>query len=184
VRTARGVRAEVASSGVVRGLRSNCVLGDVGVRDEGNVDAPLTRALLDRVERALGSKLPAAYVELMRTQNGGIPRRTRPTSWSANHVALTGIYAIGEERPCSLCGDCGSKFWPAEWGYPDIGVDFADCPAAGHDMFCLDYRHCGPMGEPTVVHVDQERDYKITVVSPTFESFIRGLQGEQEFDAS
>ncbi len=54
-----------------------------------------------RVERALGYKLPAAYVALMQTQNGGIPRRTchrtaEPTSWSEDHVALTGIYAIGE----------------------------------------------------------------------------------------
>lgn len=153
------------------------------------VDAPLTPALLERVERALGYKLPAAYVELAETQNGGIPRRTchrtaEPTSWSEDHVALTGIYAIGEAKPCSLCGDSGSKFWSAEWGYPDIGVYFADCPSAGHDMLCLDYRDCGPTGEPRVVHVDQELDYKITVVAPTFESFIRGLQGDEEFEGS
>lgn len=40
------------------------------------VDAPLTLALLERVERALGYKPPAAYVELAKTRNGGIPRRT------------------------------------------------------------------------------------------------------------
>jgi hypothetical protein len=153
------------------------------------VDTPLTPALLQRVERALGYKLPAAYVELMQKQNGGIPRRTchrtaQRTSWSHDHIAITGIYAIGETKPCSLCGDSGSKFWHAEWGYPDIGVYFADCPSAGHDMLCLDYRDCGPAGEPQVVHVDQELDYRITFVAPTFESFLRGLQNDEDFDAA
>ena len=43
-------------------------------------------------------------------------------------------------------------------------------------MLCLDYRTCGKAGEPSVVHVDQEWDYKITLVAPTFEAFMRGLQ--------
>lgn len=95
----------------------------------------------------------------MENQNGGIPLRTchrtaERTSWAKDHV------------------------------YPDIGVYFADCPSAGHDMLCLDYRDCGPTGEPKVVHVDQDRDYKITLVAPTFESFIRGLQREEDFDGS
>ena len=136
-----------------------------------------------------GTRLPATYLELAQSQNGGPPRRTchrtaEPKSWSKDHVALTGIYAIGSTKPCSLCGDMGSKFWPAEWGYPDIGVHFADRPSTGHDMLCLDYRDCGPTGEPKVVHVGQELDYKITVLAPTFESFIRGLQRDEDFDES
>jgi hypothetical protein len=39
-----------------------------------------------------------------------------------------------------LGGTFGSRFWIEEWGYADIGVYFADCPSAGHDMLCLDYR--------------------------------------------
>jgi hypothetical protein len=151
------------------------------------VEAPLTPALLERVERTLGYTLPAAYVELMQHQNGGIPQRTchrtaEPTSWAEDHIAITGIYGIGETKRCSLCGGFGSKFWQAEWGYPDIGVYFADCPSAGHDMLCLDYRASGPTGEPRVVHVDQGRDYAITVVAPTFESFIRGLVSEEDLN--
>lgn len=150
------------------------------------VDIPLSLALLERVERALGYKLPAAYVQLAQHQNGGVPTRTRHrtpegTSWAEDHIAITGIYAIGETKPYSLLGEFGSRFWPSKWGYPEIGVYFANCPSAGHDMLCLDYSECGPGGEPRVVHVDQERDYKVTFVAPNFESFIRGLAPEEDF---
>lgn len=150
------------------------------------VDVPLTDELLARVERALGYRLPAAYVALARRHNGGTPARTchrvaSPTSWARDHVAVTGIYAIGETRPCSLLGEVGSEFWRRAWGYPPLGVYFADCPSAGHDMLCLDYRACGPEGEPCVVHVDQGDGYRLTPVAPTFEAFIRGLQSKDDF---
>lgn len=45
------------------------------------------------------------------------------------------------------------------------------------------YRACGPKGEPSVVHVDQELDYTITLVAPDFESFIRGLEGDEAFES-
>jgi hypothetical protein len=152
------------------------------------VDHPLTAEKIANVERALGYKLPAAYVALMHSQNGGVPSRTNhrttePTSWAEDHVAISGISAIGDAKPYSLCGEMGSQFWMEEWGYPPIGVYFADCPSAGHDTLCFDYRECGPEGEPTVVHVDQECDYKITFVAPNFEAFIRGLQDDEAFDA-
>ncbi len=119
--------------------------------------------------------------------NGGIPRRTshrtkEQTTWAKDHIGVTGIFSIGSEKPCSLCGELGSKFWAEEWGYPEIGVYFADCPSAGHDMICLDYRACGPSGEPLVVHIDQECDYKIVFVAENFEAFIRGLEDDSTFD--
>ncbi len=151
------------------------------------VDAPCTPEAVAAVETELGYKLPAAYVALSEFQNGGIPRKTdhrtaSRTSWAVDHVAITGIFSIGNNKRYSLCGELGSRFHIEEWGYPEIGVYFADCPSAGHDMLCLDYRACGPQGEPTVVHVDQEFDYAITVVAPGFESFIRGLEDSSTFD--
>ncbi|MBA4190779.1 MAG: SMI1/KNR4 family protein [Planctomycetaceae bacterium] len=155
---------------------------------EQYVGAPLTDAVVAAVERDLGYKLPRAYVEFMRFQNGGIPRRTNhrtkeQTSWSHDHIAITGLYSIGSDKRYSLCGEIGSRFWVKQWGYPPIGVYFADCPSAGHDMLCLDYRTCGPNGEPQVVHIDQEWDYKIVLVAETFEAFIRGLEDGSAFES-
>ncbi|MFN9712785.1 MAG: SMI1/KNR4 family protein [Planctomycetota bacterium] len=47
------------------------------------VDVPLTDELLASIESELGYKLPTAYVELARIQNGGIPQRTNHLSVSA-----------------------------------------------------------------------------------------------------
>jgi len=103
--------------------------------DKEYVDNPLTSEKVALVERLLGYKLPAAYVELMKSQNGGTPRKTNhrtkdPTSWAKDHIAITGIFAIGNGKRCSLCGKFGSRFWIDEWGYPPIGVYFADSHAA------------------------------------------------------
>jgi hypothetical protein len=80
------------------------------------VGAPLTDEVVAAVERELGYKLPASYVELMRIQNGGILRRTNHrtrerTSWAHDHIAIHGIHGIGREKPYSLCGGRGSRFW-------------------------------------------------------------------------
>ena len=49
-------------------------------------------------------------------------------------------------------------------------------------MIFLDYRECGPQGEPKVVHIDQEYDYEITPLADTFEDFIRGLVNEEVYE--
>jgi len=153
------------------------------------VDAEVTPALIASVERELGFRLPAAYVALMQTQNGGMPTRacfptTEATSWAKDHIAITGIFGIGRDKPHALLGQLGSKFMQAEWGYPTFGICICDCPSAGHDMVMLDYRACGPKGEPAVVHVDQEHAYRVTFLAPNFESFVRGLVPESDYDNS
>lgn len=97
-------------------------------------------------------------------------------------MAITGIFGIGKEKTCSLCGEFGSRFMIDEWEYPDIGVATCDCPSAGHDMIFLDYRECGSQGESKVVHIDQEYDYEIAHLADSFEEFILGLVNEVEFD--
>lgn len=156
--------------------------------DENYVDTSVSAALLRAVEDALGFRLPVSYVEFMKFQNGGIPahrvhRMSSPTSWANDHIAISGIYAIGSTKPYSLCGTLGSQFMIDEWGYPAIGVYFADTPSAGHEMLCLDYRNASARREPPVVYVDQELDYKITVVAPNFEALVRGLVSSDSLDA-
>lgn len=148
---------------------------------------PPTDELIAEIENELGYKLPESYIWLMKQHNGGIPVNTcfptgLPTSWAENHIAITGIMGIGRDKIYSVCGELGSQFMIDEWEYPAIGVAICDCPSAGHDMIFLDYRDCGPTGEPKVVHVDQECDYEITPLADCFEDFIRGLVSEEAYD--
>lgn len=150
------------------------------------VSEPPTEEMIDSVERELGYKLPDSYIWLMKQHNGGVPVNNcfptnEPTSWAEDHVAITGIFGIGREKDYSLCGTMGSQFMIDEWEYPPIGVAICDCPSGGHDMIFLDYRECGPSGEPKVVHIDQEMDYEITFLADSFEEFIRGLVNEDNF---
>ncbi len=157
--------------------------------NESYQSAPPTDELINSIEQELGYKLPSSYIQLMKHQNGGVPKNTNfpteePTSWAEDHIAITGIMGIGREKSYSLCGDLGSQFMIEEWGYPDIGVVICDCPSAGHDVVMLDYRACGREGEPEVVHVDQEDDYEITFLADNFEDFIRGLVSDEAYDTS
>jgi hypothetical protein len=145
--------------------------------DARYIDAPLTKAKIELVERTFGHALPASYVALAESQNGGMPLRTIHRlsvrlPMAGDRIEIGGIFGIGDANTCTLCG---ARSWLDDWGFPtDIGIYFAD-GVSGHDMLCLDYRGCGPKGEPAVVHVDQEVDYAITLVAPDFESFVRGL---------
>lgn len=145
--------------------------------------------LIASIEQELGYKLPASYIELMKLHNGGMPNNTcfptrERTTWSPDHIAITGIYGIGRNKKYSLCGELGGKFMLVNWEYPPIGICICDCPSAGHDMIMLDYSKCGKDGEPEVVHVDQELDYEVTFLAKDFETFIRGLVNESVYDTT
>jgi hypothetical protein len=157
---------------------------------ENYVEPPPSDELIASIEQELGGyRLPAAYVDLARRHNGGLVKRNchpmkERTGWAEDHVAITGLYAIGRTSKYSLAGPLGAKFMIEEWGYPPIGVGIADTPAGGHELIMLDYRACGKRGEPQVVYVNQEVDYSITVVAPDFETFICGLVEESEYDTT
>lgn len=145
--------------------------------DEPAFEPAPDAGLIASVEAELGVRLPQSFVDLCLMHNGGHLARnacptTMPTTWADDHVAITSIAAIGRTARFSLCGEVGSAFWVSEWGYPDIGIYVADCPSAGHDMIALDYRSGR---EPSVVHVDQEADYAITLLAPDFGMFLAGL---------
>ncbi len=148
--------------------------------EQHHIEPPFDEEMIQSIEQELGYKLPASYIALMNTQNGGFPARTAfPIPENEDYVAIiTSIPGIGRQKSYSLMGDMGSRFMIEEWGYPDLGIVIGDCPSGGHDIIMLDYRFCGPQGEPSVVHVDQEDNYRITYLAPNFEAFIRGLENQ------
>lgn len=153
------------------------------------VDESPSDELIRSIEQELDFKLPASYIELMKIHNGGTPKNccfptSERTSWAETHCAITGIMGIGRTKTYSLCGSVGSQFMIDEWGYPNTGIFICDCPSAGHDMIMLDYSKCGKDGEPEVVHVNQEWDYKKTFLAKDFETFIRGLVNSVVYDTS
>ena len=90
-------------------------------------------------------------------------------------IEICELFGMDKKKEYSLIGGMGSEFWMDEWEYPRIGVYFASCPSGGHDLVCLDYRQCGVDGEPQVVHIDQEMDFKTVLLANNFEEFVRGL---------
>lgn len=140
--------------------------------------------LIQQLEKELGYKLPASYIWLMKQHNGGIPLKLyypckEVTHWTNGHITIAGIMGIGTTNPNSISGEYGSQFMIEQWGYPNIGIAICDCFSAGHDMIFLDYRACGPTGEPDVVHINQALDYKITKIADSFEDFICGLVDDE-----
>lgn len=154
---------------------------DDSTRSKGR---PVTDEMFHEVEHKLGFKLPAAYIELIRSQNGGSPKlrgyRVDNSSSSLKRVDLEEVLGCDKEIETSLSGPGGCELMMDEWEYPRIGLYFANCPSGGHDMICLDYRSCGVAGEPVVSHVDQELDYRIVVIAPNFETFVRNLISTDE----
>lgn len=137
--------------------------------------------LIVSIEKEIGYKLPASYIELMRLHNGGMPiNNCFPTK--DDYVQICGISGIGRCKINSLCGELGSTFFTGEGQYPNIGCCICDTPSGGHDMIMLDYTKCGKQVEPEVVHV--EDNGTITFLAKDFEIFIRGLVNESVYDTS
>ncbi|OWA34936.1 hypothetical protein B9G55_14435 [Saccharibacillus sp. O16] len=150
----------------------------------------VTDERIAQVENLLGYKLPADYISLLRIRNGGCPVNTcvpvgEPDSVDEGYLILTGICGIGGQWGLDS-EDLGSRFMIEEWGYPDIGIVFGECPSAGHDAMMLDYRECGPQGEPAVIHVAVEMDEEpeILPLASSFGEFVRALVHEDVYDTS
>ncbi|MFK4305158.1 tetratricopeptide (TPR) repeat protein [Paenibacillus sp. RC254] len=146
------------------------------------MDDPPTDELIASLEEELVFRLPAFYIHMMKLHNGGVPQNRcfsigGSVSGSQEHIRILGILGIGREKRHSLCGESGSRFRIENGGYPEIGVVICDCPAES-EVVMLDYRESGNDGEPEVVYVDKENNYKITQLAPNFEAFIRGLEKE------
>ena len=146
---------------------------DVGEEGRG---PRLSDELVACAERKLGVRLPPTYLALLTQRNGGTPRRRcfrtqHPTSWACDHFQVQTLLGIGYDD--GLDGEFGSVYMTEEWGYPRIGLVVFDTPSGGHDTVMLDYTLCGPLGEPRVAYVDQDRS--ALVVAGNFGEFIANL---------
>ena len=148
---------------------------DVDYAFESYIGKPVTDKDIKEAEAELGYTLPAAYIELLNNHNGGVLNKNCFINNEGDCVYVTGIYGIDRDKKHSIFGQFGNEFWISKWEYPPIGVVVADTISGGHDMIFLDYRECGPTGEPKVVHVDQEGDYSITLLADNFGDFIKNL---------
>ena len=147
-------------------------------------DAP-DDLLIASIETELGYKLPDSYIALMKEHNGGVPYATcfaLPAEEDADeqeYIEITGFLSIGRKKMNSLCGAAGNKLFKEAWHYPDYGVYICDCPSAGFDLILLDYRYCGPEGEPSVTYVNME-DNSVIPLAPDFPTFLQNLTEESE----
>jgi hypothetical protein len=140
---------------------------------------PLTDVMVAAAEAALGYKLPAAYLQLLRVKNGGTPKRqcypTGGTSWSDNHVRVTAICGVGGRWGIDS-PQYGSRHMIEQGGFPEVGIFVGWTPTAGHDGIFLDYRECGPGGEPRVLYLDAEGgEEESQILAPDFATFLTGL---------
>ena len=148
---------------------------DVDYAFESYIGKPVTDEDIKVAEANLGYTLPVAYIELLKNHNGGVVKKNCFINDDDDCVYVTGIYGIDGGKKYSLLGEMGNEFWISKVKYPPIGVVVADTISGGHDMIFLDYRDCGPSGEPKVVRVDQEGDYSITLLADNFSDFIKNL---------
>jgi hypothetical protein len=142
---------------------------------DDRVGAPATDEMLSSAEKALGYKLPEAYKTLLKSQNGGVPRRP-----FLGPLKAESIMGADPEQERSIVGSRGSEYLINEWELPDYGVYFGDLEADCPDCLFLDYRDCGPEGEPAVSRLDMENAYEATRIAPDFGSFIQMLRSDKD----
>ena len=127
---------------------------------------PFTDEDVRKVETYLGIQLPQSYLTFLKKQNGGIPKKCHCyVPRLKDYITISRFFGLQELADHILTD---------EWGYPDIGAAIAICPSGGHELVFLDYTKC-KNEEPCVSFVNQEKNYRITVLANTFEEFLNKL---------
>lgn len=135
---------------------------------------PLSAAVVEAAEQALGRSLPQALLAALADCNGGALRRTalvgpdrRPT------LRLRDLCGLGHRG-----GVEDSAQQAKEWGYP------SDClllHAEGPTAVLMDYRRCGAHGEPSVIFVDTDHEVAGRPLERTVATSVGALLGALRF---
>jgi|SRR5579871_1221613 len=139
---------------------------------------PLTNDRIVCAEDTLSLRLPEAYLDVLRVCNGGKLRRNTyftqaATSWAKNYIQVESLLGIGGER--GIDSRYGSAYLIEEWGFPSSCVVLW---AKGPLAVMLDYRECGPEGDPPIIWVDMDahQGEQIVSLAPNFQTFIEELR--------
>ena len=139
----------------------------------------LTVEMVRAAEQTLGVRLPSALLDLLRIQNGGAVAAAwdafpmaEPNSWSETHVPFDMLMGIGPHDSI-----LDTPYLVQEWGLPSPLVLLS---GDGHCWVALDYRACGPAGEPSVTWFDTELETEAPL-APDFRSFVEALVPAADF---
>lgn len=141
-----------------------------------DITSPATAEECARTEAALGVTLPPALLAVLRVRNGGQIRlsslkltpegRKKYGRKRYSFTRLAGVHPTDSDGLTQQTA-LARQEWDLPAGLIPLGGD-------GHSWCCLDYRACGPTGEPSVVHIDLDEAQEFTL-APTFAEFISGL---------
>ncbi len=138
---------------------------------------PITEDMVRQAEATLGVKLPDSLLDLLRETNGGFLRRP--------HLAIPELDDAVEVQ--YLAGIGWAQGWDAEWGSHSMSEEWQYPEGLlwlvgdGHWGVFLDYRTCGPEGEPSVVWYDCEEPIPtIRFIAPDFGAFLGLLRPHDE----
>ncbi|MEV6429134.1 SMI1/KNR4 family protein [Nocardia sp. NPDC051463] len=141
----------------------------------------LTDAAIADAEEKLGVRLPAALLRLLRVRNGGhVADRwdafpVEGSSWSEHYACFDYLEGILDENDSSTILD--TPYLVQEW---DLPAPVVLLHGDGHWWVALDYRACGPTGEPSVVEIDSDGP-GVVFLAPDFDSFVEGLTASEQF---
>lgn len=134
----------------------------------------LTSEMVVAAETSTGYKLPADFIEFLRFKNGAWVRPEPVVLPLADSgVAVSALMGVGDFE-LGIDSQLGSDYQVREWGYPDIGVVFAQTNAGGHDAFMFDYEGVFGSCHPKVSYVRSESEPR--VISSSFGEFISLLE--------
>lgn len=131
---------------------------------------------IKQTEKQLGVTLPAFYVELLKSQDGGYIQYEAfptdfPTSWAADHINVNELYGIETETSILDSPDLIE-----EW---DLPKNIILISGDGHTWIALDYRE--RLENPSVILIDEE-GAGVQTLAPNFETFINGLTVDEPMD--
>lgn len=138
----------------------------------------LTPDVIVAAERELGVTLPDDLLRLLRIQNGGAVADAwdacpaGSNSYANDHIPFDQLFGIGPADRARALTLVDTPYLVQEWDLPTSVVLLS---GQGHYWVALDYRTCGPDGEPSVTWIDNEMEHGLQL-APDFRAFVELLK--------